>query len=82
MLGGFREAKIATFAGSLDTHCLEPGGHRQALIEGQPDERSDFARAGIMPHSRDDLGDGGVAQVEMLNEGQDVGRVVGSLGIW
>ncbi len=69
VLGGFREAEVTAFAVSLDTHCLEPGAHRQALVEGQLDERSDFAWASIMPHPCDDLGDGGVVQVEMLNEG-------------
>jgi len=69
VLGRFREAEVAAFAVSLDTHCLEPNAHRQALVESQPNERSDFAWAGIMPHPYDDLGDGGVTQVEMLNEG-------------
>jgi len=34
-----------------------------------------------MPHPRDDLGDGGVAQVEMLNEGYNIRSVVGSPGV-
>ncbi|CAM6017326.1 unnamed protein product [Sphagnum balticum] len=28
MLGGFREVEVATFAGGLDSHRLEPGAHR------------------------------------------------------
>jgi len=69
VLGGFWEAEVAAFAVSLNTHCLEPSAHRQALVEGQPDKCSDFAQASIMPHPRDDLGDSGVVQVEVLNEG-------------
>ncbi len=58
VLGGLREAEVAAFAGGLDSHRLEPSAHWQAPIEGQPDERSNFAWAGVMPHSCNDLGDG------------------------
>ncbi len=81
VLGGFWEAEIAAFASGLDSHRLEPGAHWQAPIEGQPDERSNFVQAGVMPHSRNDLGYGWIAQVEVLNEGQDVGNVVCSPGV-
>jgi hypothetical protein len=68
MLGGFREPGVATFAGGLDSHHLKPGAHWQAPVKGQPDERADFAWAGVVPYSHDDLGDGGVVEVEVLDE--------------
>ncbi len=34
-----------------------------------------------MPHSRDDLGDDGVAEVEVLDKGQNAGSVVSSPSI-
>ncbi|CAK9881276.1 unnamed protein product [Sphagnum jensenii] len=43
VLGGFRESSVATFAGGMDSHCLEPGAHWQAPVERQPNERADFA---------------------------------------
>jgi hypothetical protein len=63
MLSGFRESLLASFAGGEDAHLLEPGAHRQPVVEGEPGEGSDFTRACIVPHPRNDLGDSGVAQV-------------------
>ncbi len=63
MLGGFRAALIAAFVESLDSHLLKPSAHQQSIVEGKPNEHPYFARTGVMPHPRNDLGDCGVAQV-------------------
>jgi hypothetical protein len=81
VLGGLRESLVATLAGSLDSHDLEPGTYRQPVIKDQPGERPHLAWAGIMPHSGDDLGDRGVAKIQLLDEGDDVGSVLLPPGI-
>jgi hypothetical protein len=55
---------------------LEPGTYRQPIIKDQPGERPHLARAGIIPHSGDDLGDRGVAEIQLLDEGDDAGSVL------
>ncbi|CAM6011013.1 unnamed protein product [Sphagnum balticum] len=81
MLSQFQESGVATFAGGGDSHRLKPGAHWQAPIEGQPYEHAHFARAGVVPQSRNDLEDRGVAEIELLDEGQHAGGVMGSPGI-
>ncbi len=81
VLGGLRESLVAALAGSLDSHDLEPGTDRQPVIRDQPGERPHLARAGIMPHSSDDLGDRGVAEIQLLDEGDDAGSVLLPPGI-
>jgi len=41
--GSFLEPLVAAFAGGLNSHGLEPGAHRQPIVEGQPGERSNLA---------------------------------------
>jgi hypothetical protein len=81
VLGGLRESLVVTFVGGLNSHGLEPGAHRKPVVEGRPSERFDLVGTGIMPHLGNDLGDCGVAQVQALDEGDDVGRVLCSPGI-
>ncbi|CAK9265776.1 unnamed protein product [Sphagnum jensenii] len=81
VLGGLRESLVTTLAGSLDSHDLEPGTYRQPVIKDQLGERPHLAWAGIMPHSGDDLGDRGVAKIQLLDEGDDVGSVLLPPGI-
>jgi hypothetical protein len=69
---------VAAFAGSLDSHDLEPGTHWQLVIEDQPGERTHLARAGIVPHSGNDLGDRRVSEIQLLDKGDDVGGCVAS----
>ncbi len=54
--GRFLEPLVAAFAGGLNSHGLEPGAHRQLIVEGQPDERANLAGTRIVPHSGNDLG--------------------------
>ncbi len=76
VLGRLRESLVAAFAGSLDSHGLEPGTHRQPVVEDQPGERPHLARAGIVPHSGNDLDDRRVVKVQLLDEGDDAGSVL------
>jgi hypothetical protein len=55
--GRFLESLVASFAGGLNPHGLEPGAHRQPIVEGQLGKRSYLARTGIVPHSGNGLGD-------------------------
>jgi hypothetical protein len=51
------------------------------MVEGQPNEGAHLQRARVVPHSHNDLRNGGVPEVEPLDEGMNTGSVVGSLGI-
>ncbi len=81
VLGGLRESLVAAFAGSLDSHGLEPGTHRQPVVEDQPGERPHLAQAGIVPHSGNDLDNRRVLDVQLLDEGDDAGSVLLPPGI-
>jgi hypothetical protein len=63
MLSRFWESLLAACVGGEDAYLLEPGAHRQLIVEGEPGEGSNFTRTCIVPHPRNDLGDSGVAQV-------------------
>jgi len=76
MSGRFMEPLVATFAGGLNSHGLELGAHRQPVVEGQPGERSNLAGTHIVPHSGNDLGNHRVVQIQVLDEGDDAGRVM------
>jgi hypothetical protein len=54
--GRFLEPLVAAFAGGLNSHGLEPGAHRQPVVEGQLGECSNLVGTRIMPHSSNDLG--------------------------
>jgi hypothetical protein len=54
--GRFLEPLVAAFVRGLNSHGLEPGAHRQPVVEGQPGERSNLAGTRIVPHSGNDLG--------------------------
>ncbi len=50
MLRGLLSVRIADFAVGGDTHELQPGPHREALVEGEPDEGAHFSWAGVVPY--------------------------------
>jgi hypothetical protein len=81
VLGGLWESLVAALAGSLDSHDLEPGTYRQLVVKDQPGERPHLARAGIVPHSGDDLDDRRVAKIQLLDEGDDAWSVLLPPGI-
>jgi hypothetical protein len=60
--GKFLEPLVATFAGGLNSHGLEPSAHRQPIVEGQPGEHSNLAGTRIVPHSGNHLGSRRVVQ--------------------
>jgi hypothetical protein len=78
VLGRLRESLVAAFAGGQDSHDLEPGAHRQPVIEDQPGECAHLLWAGIVPHSGNDLGDRRVSEIQLLDKGDDVGGCVAS----
>jgi hypothetical protein len=51
---------------------LEPGAHREALVEGQPNKRAHLFWAGLVPDSRNHLRGCGVLEIEPLDKGEDV----------
>jgi hypothetical protein len=63
MLSTLRETLVATFASGLEPHGLEPRAHREPSVEGQPDEGSHFAWAGVVPDPSNGLGGRGVSEV-------------------
>jgi hypothetical protein len=76
VLRRLRDVLVVTFAGGLEPHGLEPRTHRETSIEGQLDEGTHFARAGIVLDPRHDLGSRGVLEIEALNEVDDFRGVV------
>jgi len=74
MLRGLLSTRIADFAVGGDTHELQPGPHREALVEGEPDEGAHFSWAGVVPYPSSCLLGGRVPQAETLNEGYHVWR--------
>jgi hypothetical protein len=63
VLSSFRASLIPPFVGGENAHFLEPGTHRQPIVEGELGEGSDFTWTSVVPHLRYDLGDRGVAKV-------------------
>ncbi len=74
--GRFLEPLVTAFAGGLNSHGLEPGAHRQPVVECQPGERSNLAGTRIVPHSGNDLGNCRVVQTQVLDEGDDAGGMM------
>ncbi len=72
-MGRLREVLIATFAGGLEPHGLEPRAHREPFVEGQPDEGPHLAWAGVVPHPSNDLGGRRVSEAQPLDEVNDPG---------
>jgi len=81
MSGKFLEPLLAAFGGGLNSHGLEPGAHRQPVVEGQLGERSNLAGTHIVPHFGNDLGNRRVVQTQALDEGDDVRGVMFFPGI-
>jgi len=81
VLGGLWESLVAALVGSLDSHDLEPGTYRQLVVKDQPGERPHLARAGVVPHSGDDLDNCRVAKIQLLDKGDDVKGVLLPPGI-
>ncbi len=63
VLRRLRGVLVATFASGLEPHGLEPRTYQEASVEGQPDEGTHFARAGIVPDPHHDLGSRGVLKI-------------------
>jgi len=61
-----------------DAHELQPCAYREALVEGQPDERPDLLRASVVPDSGYHLSSGWVSQAEALDEREHTGGVADS----
>jgi len=51
MDGRFNLVGVAYFALGRDAHELQPGAYREALVEGQPNERPDLLWASVVPDS-------------------------------
>jgi len=67
------ETLVATFTSGLEPHGLEPHAHREPSVEGQPDDGSHFAWAGVVPDPNNGLGGHGVSEVQPLDEFDDPG---------
>jgi len=76
VLSGFHKSLITALAGGGDPHDLEPSVNRQPIVEDQPGERPYFAWAGVVPHSSNDLCDRRVAEIQVLDESDDVWGVL------
>ncbi len=76
MLGRLRKVLVATFAGGLEPHGLEPRAHREPFVEGQPDEGSHFVWAGVVPDPSNNLGGCGVPKAQPLDEFDNPGGSV------
>ncbi len=74
MLRGLLSVRIADFAVGGNTHELQPRPHREALVEGEPDEGAHFSWAGVVPYPCNCLLSGCVPQAETLNEGYHARR--------
>ncbi len=81
MLGRLREVMVATFAGGLEPHDLEPRAHREPFVEGQLDEGSHFAWAGVVPDPSNDLDSRGVSEAQPLDEFDNPGGSVRFSGV-
>jgi hypothetical protein len=69
MESGFFHVKVAYFASRLNSHELQPGANREALIERQPDEGSHLSWARIVPNASNHLRGCGIPESEILQEG-------------
>jgi len=74
MLRGLLSVRIVDLAIGGDTHELQPRPHREALVEGEPDEGAHFSWAGVVPYPSDCLLSGCVPQAKTLNEGYHAWR--------
>ncbi len=83
VLRGLLNVQIAHFVVGGDTHELQPRPHREALVEGEPDEGAHFSWAGVVPYPSNCLLSGCVPHAETLNEGYHVGRtrVISGVGV-
>ncbi len=52
---------------------MEPRAHGEPSIEGQPNEGTHFAWAGVVPDPSHDLGGRGVLEAQPLDEFDDPG---------
>jgi hypothetical protein len=68
MLRGLLSVRIADFTVGGDTHELQPRPHREALVEGEPDDGAHFSWAGVVPYPCNCLLSGCVLQAKTLNE--------------
>ncbi|CAM6004309.1 unnamed protein product [Sphagnum balticum] len=68
MLRGLLSARTADFAVGGDAHELQSGPHREALVEGEPDEGAHFSWAGVLPYPSNCLLGGCVPQAESLEK--------------
>jgi hypothetical protein len=55
MLGGLFGTRAAHLAVGGDTHELQLGSNREALVKGEPNEGAHFPWAGVVPNSSDCL---------------------------
>jgi hypothetical protein len=76
VLGRLQKSLVAALAGGRNSHDLEPSANRQSIVEDQPGKRPHFAWAGVVPHPGNDLGGRQVAEVQVLDESNDVGSVL------
>ncbi len=81
---GFQGLRAAYLVGGGDAHTVKPSFNGQPSIEaqpneieGQPNEVTHFAWPGIVPNPCNDLHGGGVTEVQLVDEGLDVGGVRG-----
>jgi hypothetical protein len=72
VLGGLLDARAANLAVGGDTHDLQPGSDREALVEGEPNEGAHFLWAGVVPNSGNGLLRGSVPKAETLDDGYHV----------
>jgi hypothetical protein len=72
VLRGLLDPQAANLTVGGDTHDLQPGSDRKAMIEGEPDEGAHLFWSGVMPDSGDGLTHGGVPKAESLYEREHV----------
>jgi hypothetical protein len=81
MLGEFFHVEIANFASRINSHEVQPGTNRKALVECQPYERSHLTRACIVPKPGNRLSGSGVFKVEAFKEARQAGGPSGFAGV-
>ncbi len=72
---GFFRVEVANFAYRVNSHELQLGANREALVECQPYERSHLAWARVVPELGGHLCGCRVPEIEALHEGQHIGGV-------
>jgi hypothetical protein len=73
---GFFRVEVANFAYRVNSHELQPGANREALVECQPYERSHLAWVRIVLEPGGHLCECRVSEIEALHEGQHIGGCV------